>query len=423
MREHEHNANSRSGLSAGPSDRTLAVTDDGVENPANHEKVRGGTTSPTHQAADSKGSGSRIFPSPTLVCQIANGGRGPYHLFLATSTAHFAVVDSGGRVEIFRSGCPRIVPASEAIAFWSCVNDSDARPAGVITVLQCADNTLDALDVRGQSSLVTLDCSGNRLSELDLTGLTALENLYCDGNPLSGLDLSPCPRLSFLRHASRCLGCSGPHRRDWPFFFCPPRDAGLRDATNDTLCARKYISPRIRPLTLEEIEIRSTAYALKHAEPDAIAVAAPAMAALIDGPCWLVPIPASDTSTDANLALARAIAELVPGAKVKLALARERAVESSTNRRRRGRVGLRPDEHHFVRAAGPMNALPLYFVDNVITTGNTIRAARAALGWGTGLAYADASSPFNNRLRQAAALRPAPRKSAPAPELAALATA
>ena len=48
-----------------------------------------------------------------------------------------------------------------------------------------------------------------------------------------------------------------------------------------------------------------------------------------------------------------------------------------------------------------MSILPLYFVDNVITTGNTIRAARAVLGWGTGLAYADASSPFNTRLRQA----------------------
>jgi len=61
---------------------------------------------------------------------------------------------------------------------------------------------------------------------------------------------------------------------------------------------------------------------------------------------------------------------------------------------------LQPDEHHFVRRTGPIEPLPLYFIDNVITTGNTIRAARTALGWGTGLAYADASSPFDNRLRQ-----------------------
>ena len=384
--------------------------------------VLGSTTFPTNQAADSKGSGSRTFPSPTPVCQIANGGRAPYHLFLSTSTGFFAVADSAGQVEIFRAGCPRIVPASEAIAFSSCANGSDARSAGVITVLGCADNALDVIDVRGQSALVTLDCSDNRLTDLDLSGLTALENLYCDGNPLSGLDLSPCHALTSIRHPSRQLGCTDlPHGESlFPLFFAA-RSAGLRDTTNDTLCARKYISPRIRPLTLEETEIRSTAYALKHADPDAIAVAAPAMAALISGPCWLVPIPASDTSIDGNLSLARAIAELVPGARVKLAIERSQAVPSSTNRRRHGRCGLHPDEHHFVRAAGPMNALPLYFVDNVITTGNTIRAARAVLGWGTGLAYADASSPFNNRLRQAAATRTFPRAAAPAPQRAALA--
>jgi hypothetical protein len=41
--------------------------------------------------------------------------------------------------------------------------------------------------------------------------------------------------------------------------------------------------------------------------------------------------------------------------------------------------------------------LPVYFVDNVITTGTTIAACRRALGWGAGLAYADASTPHNTR--------------------------
>ena len=135
-------------------------------------------------------------------------------------------------------------------------------------------------------------------------------------------------------------------------------------------------------------------------------MAAPAMAALIAGPCWLVPIPASDGNQTANLVLARAIALLVPGARVKPAIARTQMVESSTERRRRGLSGLQPEEHHFVRTAGPMEPLPLYFVDNVITTGNTVLAARAVLGWGTGLAYGDASCLFNNRLRQVAKSEP-----------------
>jgi hypothetical protein len=44
-----------------------------------------------------------------------------------------------------------------------------------------------------------------------------------------------------------------------------------------------------------------------------------------------------------------------------------------------------------------MQPLPVYFVDNVITTGITIAACRRALGWGTGLAYADASKPRDAR--------------------------
>ncbi len=159
-----------------------------------------------------------------------------------------------------------------------------------------------------------------------------------------------------------------------------------------TLYAAKYISPRLRPLTLEEAAIRANAYALKEPAPKALDAAAPAMAALIDGPCWLVPIPASNGTLQANAALARRIAELVPGARVKLAIARSQPVESSCARRRRGKAGLQPHEHHITRTVGPMLPLPVYFVDNVITTGNTLRAAQAALGWGDGLVYADAST-------------------------------
>ncbi len=104
------------------------------------------------------------------------------------------------------------------------------------------------------------------------------------------------------------------------------------------------------------------------------------------------PIPASNGTLQANAALARRIADLVPGARVKLAVARSSPVESSCARRRRTLPGLTPDEHHIVRIAGPMLPLPVFFVDNVITTGSTLRAARAALGWGDALTYADASS-------------------------------
>ena len=157
----------------------------------------------------------------------------------------------------------------------------------------------------------------------------------------------------------------------------------------------KYVPFGYRTLSPDELNARRTAKDLKLASEEAIKTAAPLMAALIDGPCWLVPVPASNGSLTANLALARAIAGLVPGAQIKCAIARAHPVESSCVRRLRGLPGLTVEEHAIIRTAGPMLALPVHFVDNVITTGTTAAACRRALGWGDSLAYADASTRQN----------------------------
>jgi predicted amidophosphoribosyltransferase len=44
-----------------------------------------------------------------------------------------------------------------------------------------------------------------------------------------------------------------------------------------------------------------------------------------------------------------------------------------------------------VREHRPFPLKRVYFVDNVITSGNTLEACAQALGFGTGLVYADAS--------------------------------
>ena len=157
--------------------------------------------------------------------------------------------------------------------------------------------------------------------------------------------------------------------------------------------AAKYVPPGYRTPSPDEFSTRRTAQDLKIPTAAAIQIAAPAMAALIDGPCWLVPVPASSGSLAANLALARAIGEMVSGARVKCAIGRAHPVQSSHNRRLCGLPRLTIDQHAIIRTAGPMQPLPVYFVDNVITTGTTLAACRRALGWGSGLAYADASKP------------------------------
>ena len=172
--------------------------------------------------------------------------------------------------------------------------------------------------------------------------------------------------------------------------------------------AAKYVSLRYRPASPDEAVARRTARELKTPTAAAIQIAAPEMAALIDGPCWLVPVPASNGSLNANLALARAIAVFVPGARVKCAVGRAYPVKSSYGRRMRGLFGLTVDEHAIIRTVGPIQLLPVYFVDNVITTGTTIAACRHALGWGIGLAYADASRcPHLTRLATGLDCRPA----------------
>jgi hypothetical protein len=159
----------------------------------------------------------------------------------------------------------------------------------------------------------------------------------------------------------------------------------------------KYVPIGCRTPSPEETTARRIAQDLKVPIAQAVYRAATEMASLIDGPCWLVPVPASSGSLVSNLALARTIADLVPDARVKCAVGRAHRVESSSLRRMRGIPGLTIEEHAIVRTVGPILFSPVYFVDNVITTGTTIAACRRALGWGNGLAYADASGNRQNQ--------------------------
>ena len=157
-----------------------------------------------------------------------------------------------------------------------------------------------------------------------------------------------------------------------------------------TRAARLYVSPRTRPLNAEEQETRRIAYALKEPAAVAVEVAAREMARMIDGPCWLVPVPTSRGSIAPNLALALEVAKHVPGARVAPHLYRRAPVESSCSRHRRAAGPIPVDAHGFTRRGPPLTARPLYFVDNVTTSGNTLEAALRAFGFGEGLVYADA---------------------------------
>jgi hypothetical protein len=165
------------------------------------------------------------------------------------------------------------------------------------------------------------------------------------------------------------------------------------------LAARKYPTPRNGPLSIEQTETRRLAYAIKSiastlADFD---TAAREMAALITSPCWLVPIPDSTGNTDANARLAHHIARYVNmasaagTAQLAKAIYRTRPVQSQCDRHKHALGSIRPEQHHFARTRKVLTLRQTYFVDNVTTSGNTLEAARLALGFGAGLVFADAA--------------------------------
>ena len=160
------------------------------------------------------------------------------------------------------------------------------------------------------------------------------------------------------------------------------------------LSAHKYHTPRNGPLTTAQAEVRRIAYAIKDAQCSAadLDTAGTAMAGLIETPCWLIPIPNSRGDTEANTKLAHAIANHAPGAQIAKAITRTQPVPSQCERHKNALGPIPPEQHHIARTRKTLTLRQTYFVDNVTTSGNTMQAARDALGFGAGLVFADAAN-------------------------------
>ena len=186
------------------------------------------------------------------------------------------------------------------------------------------------------------------------------------------------------------------------------RTAAMTTTCTDTTAkaARRYVSPRTRPLTSEEAQVRALAYAIKDpdCDRDLIDAVAREMAKLIEGERgYLVPVPSHTRSTVATRHLANAVA-FCTGGKFEVADILDRK-GNTTSSCELHRLKLRPlelEDHRIFLARPDRIALTgsqrVYFVDNVITSGNTLEACRRALlGLGTGLVYADAHHDVPNR--------------------------
>ena len=164
------------------------------------------------------------------------------------------------------------------------------------------------------------------------------------------------------------------------------------------LAAHRYVSSHAPHRTPEDVTRRLNAYALKASgcPQEVVEECARDMAALIvKERCILVPVPGRNGDTAANRRLAEAIALHARCSRVEVQdiLTRAEPVESTCERHRQKRGPLPVEAHRIVtRSHAAFHLAPIYFVDNVTTSGNTLAACAAALfGFGTGLVYADAS--------------------------------
>jgi len=79
------------------------------------------------------------------------------------------------------------------------------------------------------------------------------------------------------------------------------------------------------------------------------------------------------------------------GAQIVKAIYRTQPVQSQCARHKHALGPIPPEQHHLARTRKALTLRQTYFVDNVTTSGNTLEAARLALGFGAGLVFADAT--------------------------------
>jgi hypothetical protein len=166
-----------------------------------------------------------------------------------------------------------------------------------------------------------------------------------------------------------------------------------------TRAAKLFVPNHTRPRTREEEVVHLRAYLLKTdaCPPEVVKACASSMADLIKGEhCILIPVPDSKGDTIRNYMLAYHIAMEIRKTTGKLLdvqdiLARSEPTASQCKRHRQRKAPLTPEELKImVKPHKPFTLCRIYFVDNVTTSGATIQACHDALGFGTGLVYAEA---------------------------------
>lgn len=80
----------------------------------------------------------------------------------------------------------------------NALTELNVRGNKQLKYLHCAFNRISSLDVSGLDKLISLNCESNNMSSIDLTGCTSLEIIYCRNNSLPRVDFSTNTKLKFI---------------------------------------------------------------------------------------------------------------------------------------------------------------------------------------------------------------------------------
>jgi predicted amidophosphoribosyltransferase len=154
---------------------------------------------------------------------------------------------------------------------------------------------------------------------------------------------------------------------------------------DEILYSHEYKSPRWSELTDEDTRVREISYNIKNSGNPDIKVAARDMAELVNADNILVPIPTSKGDTSANLELSNEIAKIT-GAEVKDILNTASERESNRELGKAMKQRIHPKKMG-LSLSDSVDSRKVLFVDNVSTSGASIRAAVNLINGGRGLVF------------------------------------
>ncbi|NDW08358.1 T9SS type A sorting domain-containing protein [Dysgonomonas sp. 520] len=131
------------------------------------------------------------------------------------------------------------VSKNTALKYLYCYNNQltalDVSKNTALKSLYCYNNQLTALDVSKNTALIDLRCYNNQLSVLDVSKNTALIELYCYNNSLSSLDVSKNTALKTLDCSENQLSVLDVSKNTaLIYLYCPNNQLSVLDVSKNT---------------------------------------------------------------------------------------------------------------------------------------------------------------------------------------------